>query len=205
MQSQRKRTYYEILGVKSTASVAEIKKAYHQLALKKHPDHNKNSAEATEEFKELQAAYEVLSDPEQKRIYDWNHPCHTASAASVFAPTTSTPAGTTPAPHFSIFMGTKYEGTNYEKLPDPIKVFVIRHNIELVNPEGRWGGGGDGVFYFLFHGAKNDVVMAAIQNIKNDRRFNKAQIFELYELVYSLLDDNFCMPARTPPGPSLRL
>lgn len=64
-----KRDYYEILGVDKSASKEAIKKAYRQLALKWHPDRNK-SQEATEKFKEINEAYEVLSDPKKKETYD---------------------------------------------------------------------------------------------------------------------------------------
>ena len=64
------RDYYEILGVPRTASADEIKKAHRKLVRKYHPDVNKNSASATEKFKEAQEAYDVLSDTTKKSNYD---------------------------------------------------------------------------------------------------------------------------------------
>ena len=64
-----KRDYYEVLGIGKEASDDEIKKAYRTLAKKYHPDLNK-AADAAEKFKEVQEAYEVLSDPEKKNRYD---------------------------------------------------------------------------------------------------------------------------------------
>jgi molecular chaperone DnaJ len=62
--------YYEILGVKKTASEAELKKAYRDLAKKYHPDKNKGNKEAENRFKEISEAYAVLSDKEKRDQYD---------------------------------------------------------------------------------------------------------------------------------------
>ena len=64
-----KRDYYEVLGIDKNASEDEIKKAYRKLAKKYHPDVNK-AKDAEEKFKEVNEAYEVLSNPQKKQIYD---------------------------------------------------------------------------------------------------------------------------------------
>ncbi|MCI0364837.1 MAG: molecular chaperone DnaJ [Phycisphaerales bacterium] len=64
------RDYYEILSVEKTASGDEIKRSYRRLAMKYHPDRNPNDAQAEAKFKECAEAYEVLSDPERRSIYD---------------------------------------------------------------------------------------------------------------------------------------
>jgi molecular chaperone DnaJ len=61
---------YDTLGVSKTASADEIKKAYRKLAGKHHPDANQGDKAAEEKFKEVQAAYDVLSNPEKRRQYD---------------------------------------------------------------------------------------------------------------------------------------
>ena len=65
-----KRDYYEVLGVERNADEAAIKKAYRKLAMKYHPDRNKEDPTAEGKFKELAEAYEVLSDSEKKSLYD---------------------------------------------------------------------------------------------------------------------------------------
>lgn len=62
--------YYELLGVQRSASVDDIKRAYRQLALKYHPDRNPDDPEAEDKFKEISNAFQVLSDPEKRRMYD---------------------------------------------------------------------------------------------------------------------------------------
>ena len=65
-----KRDYYVVLGVSRQSGEDEIKKSYRQLALKFHPDRNPGDKDAEERFKEAAEAYEVLHDPQKKRLYD---------------------------------------------------------------------------------------------------------------------------------------
>ncbi len=65
-----KRDYYEVLGVSKSASADEMKKAYRRLAMKYHPDRNKDDADSEAKFKEAKEAWEVLSDEEKRAAYD---------------------------------------------------------------------------------------------------------------------------------------
>ncbi len=64
------RDLYQILGVSRTATAEEIKKAYRKLAMKYHPDRTDNDPSKSEKFKEITAAFEILGDPEKRKLYD---------------------------------------------------------------------------------------------------------------------------------------
>src|SRR6266705_6648234 len=70
MPTTTKKDYYELLGVKKSASAQDIRKAFRKLARKYHPDVNPGDKAAEEKFKTLSEANDVLSDPKKRKIYD---------------------------------------------------------------------------------------------------------------------------------------
>ncbi len=73
MRTQQK-DYYTILGVTPAVTLAELKKAYRRLARQHHPDRNNGDLAAAERFKEISEAYDILSDPAQRKKYDSTRP-----------------------------------------------------------------------------------------------------------------------------------
>jgi len=124
-----KRDYYDVLGVSRNASLEEIKKAYRKLALEWHPDRNK-SPQAEERFKEINEAYEVLSDPEKRAAYDqFGHAAFTPGGMGGFE---GFPGGFTrtykkgPFTYtYTTFGNSPFEGFgfDFEGFSDPFEIF----------------------------------------------------------------------------------
>ena len=78
--------YYDLLGINSNASEAEIKKAYYHSAMKYHPDKNPGNLEAEEKFKQISEAYQVLSDPTKRAMYNMHGMAQGSSESSFVDP-----------------------------------------------------------------------------------------------------------------------
>ncbi|MCJ7804241.1 DnaJ domain-containing protein [Patescibacteria group bacterium] len=124
-----KRDYYDILGVSKNASQDELKKAYRKLALEWHPDRNK-SAQAAEKFKEVNEAYEVLSNPQKKQTYDqFGHAAFTPGGGG--GEYASWPFGGFSQSHkqgpfsytYTTYGGEDAEGFDFGGFTDPFEIF----------------------------------------------------------------------------------
>ena len=98
------KNYYEILEVSRNASQEEIKKSYKKLALKYHPDKNKDNEEATNKFKEIAEAYDTLGDEQKRKTYNLY-----GSSENNFAEDPFSMFNDIFASHMSNFMNMNYE------------------------------------------------------------------------------------------------
>lgn len=115
--------YYELLGVSKNATAHEIKAAYRKLALKWHPDRNKAS-DAEKKFKEINQAYEVLSDAKKKEVYDQvGHEGYTARGTGGPTGGGAYSSGPFTYTYTSQGGGTPFEGFDFGGFSDPFDIF----------------------------------------------------------------------------------
>ena len=125
------RDYYEVLGVGRDADGAEVKRAFRGLARELHPDVNAHDPEAEEKFKAAAEAYEVLSDPEQRRVYDTYG--HEGLRSGGFPPGG---AFTSVEDIFQAFFG---RGFSFEVRRGPMRGQDLIHSVEISAVEAMLG------------------------------------------------------------------
>jgi DnaJ-class molecular chaperone len=125
------RDYYEVLGVGRDADGAEVKSAFRGLARELHPDVNDHDPEAEEKFKAAAEAYEVLSDPEQRRIYDTHG--HEGLRSGGFPP------GGGYASVEDIFQAFFGRGFGFEVRRGPMRGQDLIHSIEISSVDAMLG------------------------------------------------------------------
>jgi molecular chaperone DnaJ len=118
MPSAPKHDYYETLGLNRKATAAELKKAYRRLARKYHPDVNPNDRSAEERFKRIQEAYDVLSEPKKKQMYDQYG---FYSEQGPFAGGGGPGPGPAPGPDFSGFDFSGFPGAGSRGFSDSLR------------------------------------------------------------------------------------
>src|SRR5689334_9653628 len=146
MPTTAKKDYYETLGVKKSASVDEIRKAFRKLARKYHPDVNPGDKAAEEKFKAISEANDVLSDPKKRKIYDqlgFYSDNIDPAAAEAYAR-----GGPTGAGGFGGFPGGQPPGGGAQGVPFDFGGF----DFSDLGGAGRAGTGGGSSFRDIFSG-----------------------------------------------------
>jgi molecular chaperone DnaJ len=134
--------YYELLGVERGASEGDIKRAYRQLARSHHPDVAKDKPAAETHFKQINEAYEVLSDPEKRRRYDrFGHAAVNGSAAggAGFGPFSGFGAGDGFSDLFDMFFGGGQRAPGQQRRAGPERGADLRHDVEITLEEAYHG------------------------------------------------------------------
>ena len=158
-----KRDYYEVLGVSRNADAAAIKKAYRKLAKKYHPDSNEGNATAAERFKEVNEAYDVLSDEKKRKLYDQFGHAAFEEGAGTYGGAQGNPfgsgfGGSQGNPFGGGFQGSYSDGNGYHEFHfengedmDDILKNIFGGGFKKSKSSGGFGGSGFGTGGF--HGS----------------------------------------------------
>jgi len=174
--------YYYFLGIKDDASEEEIKKAYRKLSLKYHPDKNENDDYFAERFREVQEAYETLSDKERRKTYNQQFVSNRRSSRTNYPPSVRT------------FTSTKMQAVKGDEIT--IKWNTTHADVVKVLPFGLEKSYGertfkitefkDGKFVMILHATNSLTRQTAVQGItitevfENDREKFRQNVEELF-------------------------
>src|SRR5579884_2936106 len=126
--------FYEVLGVNRTASADDIKRAYRQLARKHHPDVAEDKAAAEHRFKEINEAYEVLSDSQKRANYDRFG--HAGVGGGGFGDAGFGPFGAEGfGDIFDMFFGAARGGASQQRRNGPVRGNDLRYDVEITLEE----------------------------------------------------------------------
>ncbi|MGN8632648.1 DnaJ C-terminal domain-containing protein [Blautia sp. HCP3S3_G3] len=153
----KKRDYYEVLGVSKNADSADIKKAYRKLAKKYHPDSNEGNTRAEERFKEITEAYDVLSDEKKRKLYDqFGHAAFDGGASDAGAAGGyGNPFGSGQGNPFNHGQYREYHFENGENMDDILKQFFGGNGYHSGAAGGFNGAGGFGNGFNHFRDSGN--------------------------------------------------
>jgi len=162
------KNYYYFLGIKENASEEDIKKAYRKLSFKYHPDKNENDEFFANRFMEIQEAYDMLGDPEKRRIYDENLGHQQRSYRPNLPPSIKT------------FSANKIRVQKGEE----VIITWQTHNADIVKilPFGLEKGYGEKVFKITeFKDGKFQVLLHATNSLLNKTLVRGITITEVFE------------------------
>uniref|UniRef100_A0A3Q0S766 Zgc:122979 n=1 Tax=Amphilophus citrinellus TaxID=61819 RepID=A0A3Q0S766_AMPCI len=125
--------FYKVLGVSPESNEDEIKKAYRKMALKFHPDKN-SDADAEDKFKEIAEAYEILTDPKKRSIYDQFGEEGERDTDLTLDPHSTFSSFFNGSDHFDIFFGNEFDGD--DDLFNPFRRFTFSHVSGVPGHEG---------------------------------------------------------------------
>lgn len=222
-----KRDYYEILGVNKNADASAIKKAYRKLAKKYHPDTNEGNSSATEKFKEITEAYDILSDEKKRKLYDqYGH----AAFEAGFDPnyTKNAQSNGNPFSGFEGFSGNGFKGaynngngyTEYHfeggdmgDMDDILKN-IFGGSFKQGATSGGFGSGGTGGFHsggfsgfdgFTSQKSKGEDLHADIEVTFDEAVFGGKKVVSLKDENGSVKSYEINIPAGIEDGKSIRL
>ena len=219
-----KRDYYEVLGVSRNADAATIKKAYRKLAKKYHPDSNEGNATAAERFKEVNEAYDVLSDEKKRKLYDqFGHAAFEEGAGNYGggqgSPFGSGFGGGQGNPFGGSFHGSYSDGNGYheyhfengEDMDDILKTIFgggFRKSRSSGNAGGSSYGNGSGFHSQGFGGSyssKGEDLHAEVDVSFDEAAFGGKKVIRLQSSNGSVQNYEVNIPAGIESGKSIRL